>query len=220
MSLSNNVIKSKEFENSIVTMQSLGEMFKLHHKQMDALIRERLKALQTPSAPTETVTPTPAVNEEALEFAPGMIDNDEEATTRPIVYCTYSHSGRFWHMPKTFALPLRMKLGTGWKIWCHGIPCYQITGNEVGQLAIIRPFRHFKNKMLPKHIRHSLSLHWRPNFEVMEACHWLDPADEDSFKPGMVGVSEEPSQVCFKKKESKSNAVGAINVVQARMAME
>jgi hypothetical protein len=33
------------------------------------------------------------VDEEALEFAPGMIDDDEEAATRLIVYRTYAHSG-------------------------------------------------------------------------------------------------------------------------------
>jgi hypothetical protein len=105
--------------------QLLGEMLKVHHEQIDILITERLfKALQTASTPNETATPTPVADNEALHFALGTIDDDEEAatSTRPIVYQTYSHSGRFWHMPKTFALPPRMKLDTGWKIWCHGIP--------------------------------------------------------------------------------------------------
>jgi hypothetical protein len=82
-------IEPKAFENGgIVTMQSLRDMLKLHHEQMDTLITERLKALQTASTPTEIVTPTPVVDKEALEFAPGTIDNDEEAATRPIVYRT------------------------------------------------------------------------------------------------------------------------------------
>jgi hypothetical protein len=106
-----------------VTTQSLGEMLKLHHEQMDTLITERLKALQTASTPTETVTPTPVVDKEALEFTPGMIEGDEEAATRPVVYRAYSHSGQFWHMPKTFALPPRTnKLDTGWKIWNSLLP--------------------------------------------------------------------------------------------------
>jgi hypothetical protein len=81
-------IESKAFQNGIVTTQSLSEMLKVHHKQIDVLITERLtKALQTASTPNETVTPTPVANKEALDFAPGTIDNDEEAaTTRPIVY--------------------------------------------------------------------------------------------------------------------------------------
>jgi hypothetical protein len=164
-------------------------MLKVHHQQIDILITERLIALQTVSTPNETATPTPVANDAALDFAPGTIDDDEEAaTTRPIVYQTYSHSGRFWHTPKTFALPPRMKLDTGWKIWCHGIPCYQITANEMGQLAPICPFRHFKNGMLPKYFRQSFNLHWRPIFEVVEAyCPRLDHlADENSFEHGIA----------------------------------
>ena len=112
-------IESKAFENGIVTMQSLGEMLKVHHEHIDILITERLKALQTASTPNETATPTPVADNEALASAPGTIDDDEEAatsTTRPIVYRTYSHSGRFWHTPQTFALHPRMKLDTGWTI--------------------------------------------------------------------------------------------------------
>jgi hypothetical protein len=108
-------IESKAFKNGIVTTQLLGEMLKVHHKQIDILITERLKALHTASIPTETATPTPVADKEALYFAPGTIDDDEEAATRPIVYRTYSHSGQFWHTPKTCALPPRIKLDTGWK---------------------------------------------------------------------------------------------------------
>jgi hypothetical protein len=74
-------------------------MLKVHHEQIDILITERLfKALQTASTPNETATPTPVADNEALHFALGTIDDDEEAatSTRPIVYQTYSHSGRFW----------------------------------------------------------------------------------------------------------------------------
>jgi hypothetical protein len=97
-----------------VTTQPLGEMLKVHHEQIDILIAERLKALQTASTPNETVTPIPVAGDKALNFASGTIDDDGEAVTSPrlIVYQTYSHSGRFWYTPKTFALPPRMKLWT------------------------------------------------------------------------------------------------------------
>ncbi len=128
--------------------QSLAEMLKVHDEQIDALITERLKALQPSLSSTETVTPTPVVDEEGLEFAPHTMDadDDKEAPTKGlIVYRTYTHSGRFWHTPKTFAQPPRMKLDTGWKIWCYQIPCYQITDDETGHAHPIRPFREFKN---------------------------------------------------------------------------
>jgi hypothetical protein len=55
-------IELKAFENGIVTTQSLGERLKLHYEHMDTLITERLKALQTASTPTETVTPRSVVD--------------------------------------------------------------------------------------------------------------------------------------------------------------
>jgi hypothetical protein len=139
-----------------------------------------------------------------IGFCTWYIDDDEEAatSTRPIVYRTYSHSGRFWHTPKTFALPPRMKLDTGRKIWCHGIPRYQITADETGQLAPIRPFRHFKSDMLPKHICQSFNLHWRPIFEVMEACPRLDLADEDLFECGIAVLKSRVDYV-FNKRRAK-----------------
>jgi hypothetical protein len=61
-------IESKAFENGIVTAQSLGEMLKVHHEQIDILITERFKALQTASTPNETATPTPVADDEALDW--------------------------------------------------------------------------------------------------------------------------------------------------------
>jgi hypothetical protein len=201
------VIESKAFENGIVTTQSLAEMLKVHHEHIYALITERLKALQIASAPTETVTPTPVVDEEGLEFAPGTMDaHDKEAPTRgPIIYRTYTHSGRFWHTPKTFALPPRMKLDTGWKIWCYQIPCYQITDDETGQAAPIRPFREFKNEMLSKHVQQNFCLHWRPIFEVMEACPGLDPVDKDPFERGMAFLKTQVKYVYKKGEQIQCN---------------
>jgi hypothetical protein len=95
-----------------------------------------------------------------------------------------------------------MKLDTGWKIWCHGIPCYQITVDETGQLAPIRLFRHFKNYMLPKHIRQSFNLHWRPIFEAMEACPGLDMVDEDSFERGIAFLKSRVEYV-FNQRRAK-----------------
>jgi hypothetical protein len=82
MSKRPSAMSSNGKHSRIVTMQLLGEMLKVHYKQIDILITERLKALQTASTPTETATPTPVANKEALDFVPGMIEDDEETTTR------------------------------------------------------------------------------------------------------------------------------------------
>jgi hypothetical protein len=95
----------------------------------------------------------------------------------------------------------------------------QVTEDETGQLAPICPFHHFKNEMLPKHIQQGFSLHCRYIFEVMEACPGLDLADEDSFERGIT-ILKSRVELCFQEKESKSNRVGAINVVKAYMAFE
>jgi hypothetical protein len=148
------------------------------------------------------MTPTPLADKEALDFAPGTINDDEEAVTRLIVNQTYSHSGQFWHTPKVFALPPRMKMDTGWKIWCHGIPCYQITADETGQLASIRPFHHFKKDMLLKHICQIFNLHWRPIFEAMETCLGLDLAEEDLFERAIAFLKSRAKYV-FNKSRAK-----------------
>jgi hypothetical protein len=101
-----------------------------------------------------------------------------------------------------FDLPPRMKLATDWMIWCYGIPCYQIGDNETGQLAPIRPFRQIMNEIVPKHIQQGFSLHWRPIFEVMEACPGLDPADEGSFERGIAFLK---SQVKYVFKTRRAN---------------
>ena len=151
--------ESRAVENGIVTTKTLADMFATHHDAMDKLITDRLKALQTASTPTETATRIhEADDEEGFEFAEGMVDGNEATRAAPpprdpSVYRSYTHGGRFWHTPPSFILPPRMKLDTGWKIWCTGIPCYQIMDkNATPQAAPIRPFREFKNDMLPQPI--------------------------------------------------------------------
>jgi hypothetical protein len=104
-------------------------------------------------------------------------------------------------MQPHFAPPPIMKLDTGWKILCTGIPCYQIeTKDQTAQAAPIRPFCYFKNEMLPKHIQRDFNLHWRPIFELMEACPGLNPEDPDSFDRGMEYLNTRVQYVFQKRK--------------------
>jgi hypothetical protein len=106
--------EEKAFENEIVTIQTLAEMFKEHHEKMDELITTRLAALQEAGGGLTAAATTATENEEP-EFAQGDFDDGEEPTTAttPAVYRTYTHSGRFWPTPPGFVLPPRMKLDTG-----------------------------------------------------------------------------------------------------------
>jgi hypothetical protein len=83
---------------------------------MDELITTRLAAAIQTAAPAEALV----LEKQEPKFA-HRIDDEEPATGPHIVYPSYSHNGHFWHTPPSFALPPRMKLDTGWKIWPTGI---------------------------------------------------------------------------------------------------
>jgi hypothetical protein len=136
-----NAFEAKSFANEIVTTHTLAEMFTVHHNQMDTLITTRLAALQT-TIPAEAAALVNQGLDDDFDLAHGVNDEEPTTSTTPpqIVYHSYSHSS-FWHMPPHFALPPRMKLDTGWKIWFTGILCYQIeTKDETAQSAPIWPF--------------------------------------------------------------------------------
>jgi hypothetical protein len=204
--------EAKAFENGIVTTQTLAEMFTAHHEKMDTLITTRLSALQ--ATVPEAAAPVHQVleDDDDLELANG-VDDEEPATAStapqtPYLYRSYTHGGRFWHTPPGFVLPPRMKLNTGWKIWCTGIPCYQIiakndaTNDATPRAAPIRPFRDLATKMVPKDIRLAIDLHWRPIFELMEACPGLNLADADSFERGLEFLKTRVQYVFAKQKSN------------------
>jgi hypothetical protein len=79
----------------------------------------------------------------------------------------------------------------------------QMNNGVVDPRAVpIRPFRDFKNDMLPKHIRRDFNLHWRPIFNLMDACpglHWDDP---NYFDRGMEYLK---TRVQYVFEKSKAN---------------
>jgi hypothetical protein len=206
--------EDQAIQNGVVTTQTLAdEMFKEHNKKMDELITTRLAALQAAGGGLIAAATVNTDKNQEPEFAKGGLDEDEPTTTTtvpttPAMYCTYTHGGHFWHTPLGFALPPRMKLDTGWKIWSFGIPCYQIKNADDGtaQAAPIRPFRAFKSKMLPKQIERDFNLHWRPIFEMMDACPGMLPLDnstnnlDDSFDPGLEYLKTRVAYVFQKRK--------------------
>jgi hypothetical protein len=68
--------------------------------------------------------------------------------------------------------------------------------------APIRPFRDFKNDMLPKHIQRDFNLHWRPIFNLMDACPGLHRDDPNSFNRGMEYLK---TRVQYVFEKSKAN---------------
>jgi hypothetical protein len=56
--------------------------------------------------------------------------------------------------------------------------------------------------MLPNPIRQGFNLHWRPIFEVMEACPGLDVADEDLFEQG-IALSKSRVEHVLNKRRTK-----------------
>jgi hypothetical protein len=80
----------------------------------------------------------------------------------------------------------------------------QMNNGVVDPRAVpIRPFPDFKNDMLPKHIRRDFNLHWRPIFNLMDACPGLHRDDPNSFDRGMENLNKIRVQYVFEK--SKAN---------------
>ncbi len=96
----------------------------------------------------------------------------------------YTYDGRLgWHVPKNFEFPARCKLDIGWKLWLQGLPLNQVRGMDgTVQAAPIRPFRKFNPELLPKKIRSTYELHWKPIFKMMELTENL-------------GIIENPGQI-------------------------
>ncbi len=87
----------------------------------------------------------------------------------------YTYGGKLgWQVPQNFEFPARCKLDIGWKLWLQGLPGNQIVGldGEV-QAAPVRPFRKLNPKLLPKHLKSTYQLHWKPIFEMMERTNDL-----------------------------------------------
>ena len=96
-----------------------------------------------------------------------------------------------WHVPKNFTFPSHAKLLTGWQLWIGGQPGYLVTkqdkdGEDVVELAPVRPFRLLSRKFLPKKTAQAYSLSWQPIFNLMESAPEMDIKldPQESFKIG------------------------------------
>jgi hypothetical protein len=79
----------------------------------------------------------------------------------------------------------------------------QMNNGVVDPRAVpIRPFCDFKNDMLPKHIQRDFNLHWRPIFNLMDACPGLHRDDPNSFNRGMEYLK---TRVQYVFEKSKAN---------------
>ena len=81
----------------------------------------------------------------------------------------YSYDGRFWDVPKNFQFPVSIKRDVGWKLWLDGMPGYSavVSGEVIEQP--IKAFRKFVLSRLPKKIRDTFKLHWKPLYILMES---------------------------------------------------
>jgi len=90
-----------------------------------------------------------------------------------------------WHVPQNFEFPARCKLDIGWKLWLQGLPSNQIVGTDGKvQAAPIRPFRKFNPELLPKKVRSTYELHWKPIFKMMELTENLAIIED----PGQINA--------------------------------
>jgi len=74
-----------------------------------------------------------------------------------------------WQVPQNFEFPAWCNLDIGQKLWLQGLPANQIVGLDGGvQAAPLWLFWKLNPKLLPKQLKSTYQLHWKPIFEMME----------------------------------------------------
>lgn len=167
-------IEDKAEENGQVTGQRLKQILEAHQTSIVELITEKISELRT-EIQSQTLTGAAqeqdVLDDDAMPFADGAEDEEvQNQQGQPQVrYRTYVHHGRYWQVPADFAFPTSVNLETVWKIWIQGLPGNEtIDTNGNRQQAPVRPVRKMKLNMLPKSVKKSYQLHWRPIFSLME----------------------------------------------------
>ena len=94
----------------------------------------------------------------------GVQEGDGAVQSGSIHRMVYPHSGGFWAIPKTFAIPKKLKRRDAWYLWFHGKPGFM----EGGKHCPIRPFRDVQPKMVRDRKVQKGIADMRVVFEMME----------------------------------------------------
>ena len=81
---------------------------------------------------------------DGMNFRNGQ-DNHNATIENAAGHALWSCRGKFWHVPKDFALPAKTKRKRAWELW--------ICGMELENGKKIRPFRFIKPSFIPKKLR-------------------------------------------------------------------
>ena len=95
----------------------------------------------------------------------------------------YSFDGRFFQVPKNFALPAKTKRRRAWELWIHGQSGFQL---EDGSPAPIPPFRMFDPLLLPKNLRCKFKSEWRPILQKMSQANGLPDLSNGLISDEMI----------------------------------
>jgi hypothetical protein len=183
-------VEEKALEQGQLTGEKLQEILGAFQSNIVSFVGEKMDELAVLRPPAEQEAEVDA--DEGGDFA-FMDGSDEVVVEEEVVaaggngptraaaivrYRTYSHSGRFWHVPKGFQFPLDTTLKQGWRMWLEGLPTHQsqvvTDGETTTRASPIRPFRLLKSKLLPVGpVRSELCLKWQPIFRMMEEAPLL-----------------------------------------------
>jgi hypothetical protein len=178
--------EEKAMENGQITMEQIKNVFLEYENGIKTFVGEQITLLRNEMPVLIQQEPTPREEDTLDDFGVPFADGEQEEPQQPqstTVFRNFAHSGRFWFVPKLFKLPRRVKLETGWRLWVQGLPGFQMEdGDHIARAAPIRPFRKFKNGMLPPEVKKTFGLHWSPIFKVMEETPGLEiPNDPSSI---------------------------------------
>lgn len=199
--------ENRAAENGHMTADRMTALFENYEQRMsakiDSLREEVERNLMNSSGGTTNRLLQPRDesgrdhDEFDMPFADGELETEVDGqAVLHSVHRLYSHGGKLWHVPESFAIPVHVPLRTAVRFWLEGMPGNQITENET-RLAIaapIRPFRLFKLPLLPTKVRRDYKLHWLPIMKMffqapgvqIPAVPQISPAELESiFEAGL-----------------------------------
>jgi hypothetical protein len=142
-------------ENGQLTRPAVEKLFEDFGRRFENKVTEKIdqvlrSVVQEQQPGTNTETNRVGVIEESDEMGVGGFQ-------------LWNYDGKFWQVPKDFALPGRTKRKRAWELW--------ISGMTVGTNGDrIRPFRQLKPPMMPKKVRSRFKTEWQPILKKMEAA--------------------------------------------------
>ena len=144
-------IEELAMENGTLTRPAVERLFQDFGRQFETHISKKIDTV------IRTVVQPPAIQESEVEVVrQGNSPHDPRDNGN---YPLYFYDGQHWQVPFDFALPTKTKRKQAWELW--------LCGMTTANLQQLCPFRFFKIRMLPKHVKNKFKVEWQPILQKM-----------------------------------------------------